>query len=311
MAGALDLAAALVFWSFKGVSPVQLLQYIASARIGEQAFAAGVAGALTGVFLHFAGSFLFAAAYVVAACRLRVLGKNPYVFGPLYGLGVYAVMTFIVVPMSYADMPAWPPPLHDLVFGLSFHLFLFGLPIALAASRIRPEALQPWSAADAGRHGRFGTLGTLGAIGWGGLIAGILDIAGVFAVWAFRGVMPVTILQSIASSLQGREAFQGGIPSALLGLFLHFAVSFTYAAGYVVFSAHAAALRRHPVIFGLIYGVLVAWLMTYVVVPMTRAEFGSPPPSPAGLARSMFIHTVLFGLPIALVASRIRRGTGG
>lgn len=41
-----------------------------------------------------------------------------------------------------------------------------------------------------------------------------------------------------------------------------------------------------------------------ITVPLSRADFGEP--TPVRMAISIGIHVFLFGLPIALVASRIR-----
>lgn len=306
VAGALDLAAALVFGVAQGTPPVAVLQYIASARIGPGAYEAGLAGALTGVFIHFGASFSFAAAYVVAASRIGALRMRPLVFGPLYGLAVYGTMTFLVVPLSHAAAGSWPPPPFVLISQLFFHLILFGLPIALAASRIRPDSLAPnHTSPTASARGL--AFSAPGAILWGGLAAGVLDLAAVLAFWAAHGVAPVAILQSIASSLLGAQAFGGGLGAAALGLFLHFFVSFVFAGAYVAFSAWGLVMRAHPVVFGLLYGLVAAWVMTYAVVPLSRAGFGDAPPSIVNLSASLFIHLVLFGLPIALAASRIRR----
>jgi uncharacterized membrane protein YagU involved in acid resistance len=145
-----------------------------------------------------------------------------------------------------------------------------------------------------------------GAIFWGGLVAGILDIGAVFAFWLARGVMPPAILQSIASSVLGPAAFETGAGAAALGLFLHFAVSFAFAAAYVIVSSRMRVLRARPVAMGIAYGILAYVIMTFIVVPLSRAGFGGDwPPPPVNLAASLFIHLFLFGLPIALAASRI------
>lgn len=145
------------------------------------------------------------------------------------------------------------------------------------------------------------------AIAWATIVAGVLDIAAVLGFWALRDVGPVTIFQSIASSLLGRAAFDGGAGAALLGVFLHFAVSFVFAAFYVLVSLRLPVLRRRPLIFGVLYGAAAQVIMSRVVVPLTLAEFGQRwPPPPLDFAASTFIHLFLFGLPIALVASRLR-----
>jgi hypothetical protein len=137
-------------------------------------------------------------------------------------------------------------------------------------------------------------------------VAGTLDILAAFAVWAARGVGPATILQSIASGVQGGAAYAGGALSAALGAFLHFVTSFVFAAGYVAVSSRTVAVTVHPILFGLLYGLIVHWIMSEIVVPLSRAELGSAPPSAASYALTLLIHGFLFGLPIALAASRVR-----
>jgi len=143
------------------------------------------------------------------------------------------------------------------------------------------------------------------AILWGGLAAGVLDIAAVFAFWLVKGVGPLTILQSIATSVLGREAFELGMFAVLVGVCLHFAVSYVFAAAYVAASSRMHVLRSRPVMSGVAYGVVAYLIMTFVVVPLSRADFGTWPPPLVNLAASLFIHLFLFGLPIALAASRI------
>lgn len=140
----------------------------------------------------------------------------------------------------------------------------------------------------------------------GAFVAGVLDIAAVFAFWAMRDVPPTAILQSIASAVLGRDAYALGAPAVLLGLLLHFAVSLVFAAAYVGVALRLSALRRRPVLFGLAYGAAAYVIMTFIVVPLSRAEFGGDwPPPPINLAASVSIHLFLFGLPIALAASRL------
>jgi uncharacterized membrane protein YagU involved in acid resistance len=143
------------------------------------------------------------------------------------------------------------------------------------------------------------------AVLWGGLAAGVLDIAAVFAFWLVKGVGPLTILQSIATSVLGREAFELGMFAVLVGVFLHFAVSYVFATAYVVASSRVPLLRSSPVLSGVAYGVIAYVIMTAVVVPLSRADFGDWPPPLINLAASLFIHLFLFGLPIALAASKI------
>jgi uncharacterized membrane protein YagU involved in acid resistance len=298
VAALLDLAAVFAFWAARDVSPVTILQSIASARLGGGAFDGGIGAALIGLALHFGVSFVFAAAWVIVASRSAAARSRPVVLGLAYGVIAYLVMTFVVVPLSLAEFGSWPPPLLNLAASIGIHLLLFGLPIALIASRMRvePPATPQYFA-----------LSPLGGVLLGGFVAGTLDIAAAFAVWAANDVEPAAILQSIASALLGRAAYTGGASTAALGAGLHFLVSLAFAAAYVGVSSRAGVMRAHPILFGLLFGLVVHWIMSEIVVPLSLAAFGTTPPSAPMYALTLFIHMFLFGLPIAIAASRVRR----
>ena len=83
---------------------------------------------------HFLLSFLFAAAVVFVAARVAPVGRqSPWLTGPLYGVAVYFVMNRAVLPLSNFAVPAGGMSLSFA--DLASHMFLFGLPIALAAHR--------------------------------------------------------------------------------------------------------------------------------------------------------------------------------
>lgn len=150
------------------------------------------------------------------------------------------------------------------------------------------------------------TLSPVNAVIWGGLVAGTLDIGMVFAYWATQSVWPAGILQAIASSLMGPAAYEGGAAAVALGLFLHFFVSFVFAGAYVAAASKLSMLVTRPALCGLAYGALAKIIMGELVVPLSRADFGSGGTA-LQTAISWFIHLVLFGLPIALAASRARQ----
>lgn len=70
----------------------------------------------------------------------------------------------------------------------------------------------------------------------GGSIAGALDITYAIVFSGIRGVPAIRLLQSVASGLLGSAAFEGGVPAAALGLFLHFIIAFSAAAVFYVAS---------------------------------------------------------------------------
>jgi hypothetical protein len=69
----------------------------------------------------------------------------------------------------------------------------------------------------------------------GGLTVGVLD--GLFALIYYGlmlGVKTMRIFQSVASGLLGKDSFDGGTQTFLLGIFLHFTVAACIAAVYLL-----------------------------------------------------------------------------
>ena len=144
----------------------------------------------------------------------------------------------------------------------------------------------------------------LDTILYGGLVVGILD--GLFALIFYGlilGVKPLRIFQSVASGLLGRASYEGGVQTFLLGVLLHFVVATCIAAVYFVASLKLPVLIRHPVVCGLIYGLIAYLVMNYVVIPLSA--IGARPSPPLSIFLPAFIaHAFLVGLPIALLARR-------
>jgi hypothetical protein len=149
------------------------------------------------------------------------------------------------------------------------------------------------------------------AIVWGGVLAGLGDIAFAFVVSGLRGVGPVRVLQSVASGLLGRAAAEGGLATAALGAVLHFLIAFIWATVYWVASRRLKVLVRHPVVCGLLYGFAVYAFMYLVVLPLSAAYF-KPTFTPYTVSLNGAGHMLLVGLPIALAAYKFsdNRGRG-
>ncbi|MEQ1755817.1 MAG: hypothetical protein ABL973_16975 [Micropepsaceae bacterium] len=104
-AGILDIVYAFVVYgplSLK-MSPVDVLHSVAAGWIGREAANAGGDGtALLGLATHFMIATLFAATFVEAANRFPALTARPVQWGVIYGLGLYVLMNYVVVPLSAA-----------------------------------------------------------------------------------------------------------------------------------------------------------------------------------------------------------------
>ena len=138
----------------------------------------------------------------------------------------------------------------------------------------------------------------------GTLTVGVLDLIDAMVFFGLRGVAPVRILQSIAAGLLGRDAFRGGPATAALGALLHFFIAFGIVCVYYLVSRRLGILTRHPVLCGLLYGVIVFVIMNRVVIPLSAAVTG--PWSLPGLANGLLIHALGVGLPSALFARAAR-----
>jgi hypothetical protein len=149
--------------------------------------------------------------------------------------------------------------------------------------------------------------GRLRLLAAGGLIVGLLDILDAFVFFGLRGVPLIAIPQSIASGLLGGSAYRGGVPTAGLGLLLHFGISFVIVAAYYVASRRLPPLARTPLVFGPLYGLVVYAVMNYVVVPLSAAVVGSGPKPVPVIVNGLLIHMIGVGLPAAIFAARARQ----
>jgi hypothetical protein len=147
------------------------------------------------------------------------------------------------------------------------------------------------------------------AILLGGLTVGALDILDAFIFFGLRGVAPQRILHSVAAGLLGREAaIAGGLKTALLGLVLHFTIATGVVAAYYLVSKALSFLVRYPIICGLLYGLVVFYLMQLVVLPLSATSGKAGLPTGAPLINGLLIHALGVGLPAALFTAKSRTG---
>ncbi len=120
-----------------GISQSRMFHYIASGLIGIRAsIRLGWLGVLLGIILHLTIATGAAAFYYLAARKFALLIRRPFLSGTIFGLGLYAFMTYVVLPLS--AVPKNPHPVFswfDLALGIFAHVVLVGIPIALIARR--------------------------------------------------------------------------------------------------------------------------------------------------------------------------------
>ena len=144
----------------------------------------------------------------------------------------------------------------------------------------------------------------LATIGLGGLAIGILDFFDATLFFGLYAGAPFQrIWQGVSSGLLGSEAARaGGWNTALLGIGLHFVVAFCIAIVYYLAARNIPFLIRHPIISGLVFGVVAHLVMKYVVIPLSAIGAVSDYTLPNFL-NSVIGHALLVGLPVALIAT--------
>ena len=134
----------------------------------------------------------------------------------------------------------------------------------------------------------------------GGLVAGTLDIG--MASLASGAPIP-QVVKFIAGGLVGlKTSMAGGTEMLVLGVVLQNLMGLIIAAVYVLASLRLPVLRRRWLSMGLAYGVVVYFVMNYVVLPLS-AVGRTPKFEPASFAKNM-LAMLVFGVIIA-AASRL------
>ena len=127
-----DLVLLTAFWWPRGLHLDRILRHIAAGLFGattSDAFAA------IGLALHVCFAIAFVAIYELVARRAPMLRRRWWLFGPPYGLVVWAGMTFVVTPLSRIGYQGLGKNVAWIVASLAFHAIVVGLGSAFVASR--------------------------------------------------------------------------------------------------------------------------------------------------------------------------------
>jgi hypothetical protein len=132
--GTLDAVAAVTQAATLGMNPQRVFQGVASGLLGPGSFERGWNSGALGVALHFVIACIISTIYVLASLHLPFLLRHPLIAGGLYGIAVFVVMFFIVLPLS--RRPKRPFNLKFAATQLLIHVFIIGWSIALSAHYI-------------------------------------------------------------------------------------------------------------------------------------------------------------------------------
>ena len=134
-AGTLDIADAFIFNVLRGITPVMVLQYIASGLIGAASFRGGLASAGLGLVLHYLMTLSWTAVFYIASRKLAILTRHPILSGLIYGDVIYLVMNFVVLPASSVPRPKSTTTIAAIVNGVLSLMLCIGLPVSVLTSR--------------------------------------------------------------------------------------------------------------------------------------------------------------------------------
>jgi hypothetical protein len=138
--GALDISSAFFIWWQRGVALQRGLQGIAAGLLGTKSFEGGLATASLGLALHFFVVLVVVSVFYLASRMMPFLTKQPLVWGALYGIGVYLVMYWIVLPSTFST---FRHRLSNELLELAIHICLIGLPTAFIVRRYSKPTKQP------------------------------------------------------------------------------------------------------------------------------------------------------------------------
>ena len=133
--GVLDAVAANAHaYLLRGTPPAAVWRYVASAVFGKSAGTGGPEMVVWGLLFHLTVAIGWTGLFFVAYPRIRFLSANMVVAGMAYGLFVWLMMNFVVVPLTRITMG----PIRlttGTVLMILIHLFVIGVPISYLARR--------------------------------------------------------------------------------------------------------------------------------------------------------------------------------
>ena len=137
--GVLDISSAFVIWCQRGVGAQRGLQGIAAGLLGGNSFDGGLVTAGLGLALHFFVAFVVVSIFYLVSRKIEFLTIHPIVSGVLYGIGVFIVMFWLVLPTVFST---FRHRLFNELLQLAIHICLIGLPCALIVRRFSQQTQQ-------------------------------------------------------------------------------------------------------------------------------------------------------------------------
>jgi hypothetical protein len=131
IAGTLDAVAAIVVYK---ANPGSMFRFIASGAFGAgRAFSENGMMVLWGVLFHYVIALSWTALFFLSYPTNRLLRRNKYLIGVLYGIFVWIIMNKVILPLS--AIPQQPFDLVKALIGAAILVVAIGLPISILTHR--------------------------------------------------------------------------------------------------------------------------------------------------------------------------------
>lgn len=136
-----DIAFAISVWFQWNAAGLQrVFQSIAVGVLGRASFEGGVASAWLGAVLHLFMATMFVVAAVLVGRRVPRILQRPHAYGPAYGVLLYVIMNFVVMPLSRVGAtPSFSRP-WPIVLSILAHMVFGTIALLFARRALRAAA---------------------------------------------------------------------------------------------------------------------------------------------------------------------------
>jgi hypothetical protein len=143
IAGTLDATAASIQFMIKsdGDNPAKVFRYVASAAFGPEAKTKDLyTMAAWGLLFHYLIAMSFTLFFFLCFRQIRMVLKNKFVAGIVYGIFAWCVMNLLVVPLAFGidfsvQYQKYLDNIKNSLIAMGILIIAIGLPISLLADR--------------------------------------------------------------------------------------------------------------------------------------------------------------------------------
>jgi hypothetical protein len=138
LVGTLDICAAMLQFFLKtGKDPFIVPKFVASGVFGSDAMKGGATMIAFGFLFHYIIAMSFTVFFFWLCSKLPSLLENRLLTGIGYGIFAWALMRFVIVPLSLANQQ--PATLISVLIAILILIVCIGIPLAYMAASFRKQ----------------------------------------------------------------------------------------------------------------------------------------------------------------------------